>query len=284
MIEKKYYWLKLHRNFFKRHDIEIIESMPNGKDYVLFYLKLLVESIDHEGSLRFSETVPYNEEMLATITRTNVDIVRSAVSVFAKLGMMEQMDDGTLYMSHVNNMIGDETEWAKKKREYRIKQKENQLQIQDKLRTKKDNVRQELELEKDIEIDNTSPVKPLKDKYTESFKTFYDAYPRKEARGQALKAYNAARRKGIAAETILERLETYKARLDRDGTDRKYMRLPATFLNNLDDYECAEPVKPAAPPEREIDTVTVPPEIMAAILRSQQPVNKTGGDREPDER
>ena len=280
MIEKKYYWLKLHRNFFKRHDIEIIESMPNGKDYVLFYLKLLVESIDHEGSLRFSETVPYNEEMLATITRTNVDIVRSAVSVFAKLGMMEQMDDGTLYMSHVNNMIGDETEWAKKKREYRIKQKENQLQIQDKLRTKKDNVRQELELEKDIEIDNTSSATPPKPEQDESFKTFYDAYPRKEARGQALKAYNAAIRKGISAETILERLETYKARLDRDGTDRKYMRLPATFLHNLDDYEHPEPVKPAAPPEREIETVTVPPEIMAAILRSQQPVNKTGGDDE----
>ena len=107
-----------------------------------------------------------------------------------------------------------------------------------------------------------------------------DAYPRKEARGQALKAYKAARRKGITAETILERLDTYKARLDRDGTDRKYMRLPATFLHNLDDYEHPEPVKPTAPPEREIETVTVPPEIMAAILRSQQPVNKTGGDDE----
>lgn len=95
---KKYYWLKLKRDFFKRHDIEIIEGMPNGKDYVLFYLKLLVESIDHEGALRFSETLPYNEEMLATITRTNVDIVRSAVKIFYQLGMMDMMDDGTLYM------------------------------------------------------------------------------------------------------------------------------------------------------------------------------------------
>jgi hypothetical protein len=31
---KKYYWLKLQRDFFKRHDIQIIESMDNGKDYV----------------------------------------------------------------------------------------------------------------------------------------------------------------------------------------------------------------------------------------------------------
>ena len=93
---KKYFWLRLKRDFFKRHDIQIIEAMPNGKDYILFYLKLMLESVDHEGSLRFSETIPYNEEMLATITRTNVDIVRSAIKVFSGLNMMDLLDDGTL--------------------------------------------------------------------------------------------------------------------------------------------------------------------------------------------
>ena len=58
MAEQKYYWLKLKRDFFKRHDIRIIEAMPNGKDYILFYLKLLCESVDHEGNLRFSEQIP----------------------------------------------------------------------------------------------------------------------------------------------------------------------------------------------------------------------------------
>ena len=89
MADKKYYWLKLKRDFFKRHDIQIIESMPNGKDYVLFYLKLLVESIDHEGNLRFSDTIPYDEHMLSTITNTNIDIVRTALKMFEKLGTSE---------------------------------------------------------------------------------------------------------------------------------------------------------------------------------------------------
>ena len=83
MAEKKYYWLKLKRDFFKRHDIRIIEEMPNGKEYLLFYLKLLVESIDHEGELRFSDTIPYNEQMLSVVTNTNVDIVRSALKLFS---------------------------------------------------------------------------------------------------------------------------------------------------------------------------------------------------------
>lgn len=114
--DKRYYWLKLKRDFFKRHDIQIIEDMDNGKDYILFYLKLLCESVDHEGNLRFSKEIPYNDKMLATITRTNVDIVRTAVKIFTELGMMELLDDGTYYMNKVEEMIGSETYWAEKKR------------------------------------------------------------------------------------------------------------------------------------------------------------------------
>lgn len=121
---KKYYWLKLKRDFFKRHDIRIIEEMPNGKDYILFYLKLLLESIDHEGSLRFSDTIPYNESMLSVVTNTNIDIVRSAMKLFIDLNMMSVFDDQTIYMTEVDKLIGCETEWAKKKRLYREKMDE----------------------------------------------------------------------------------------------------------------------------------------------------------------
>lgn len=123
--DKKYYWLKLKRDFFKRHDIQIIEDMPNGKDYILFYLKLLCESVDHDGNLRFNDEIPYNEQMLATITRTNVDIVRSAVKVFSQLQMIDILDDGTYYMREVQKMLGSETYWAERKR----LQKQQQLQL-----------------------------------------------------------------------------------------------------------------------------------------------------------
>jgi predicted phage replisome organizer len=117
----KYYWLKLKRDFFKRHDIRIIEEMPNGKDYILFYLKLLLESIDHEGSLRFSDTIPYNEQMLSVVTHTNVDIVRNAMKLFIELNMMTVCDDQTIYMNEVEKLIGSETKWAEKKRLQRAK-------------------------------------------------------------------------------------------------------------------------------------------------------------------
>lgn len=122
---KRYYWLKLKADFFKRHDIRVIESMQNGKDYVLFLLKLMTESIHHEGNLRFSDTLPYNEEMLSAITNTNVDIVRSAMKIFVNLGMVEILDDETIYMTEVEKLIGSETQSTIRSRKSRAKQLEN---------------------------------------------------------------------------------------------------------------------------------------------------------------
>ena len=148
---KKYYWLKLKRDFFKRHDIRIVESMPNGKNYILFYLKLLLESIDHEGTLRFSDTIPYNEQMLSVVTNTNIDIVRSAMKLFIELNMMQVFDDQTIYMTEVDKLIGSETEWAKKKREYREK-KDNVPLLSSKCPTEKD-IDKDIDKDKEIESD-----------------------------------------------------------------------------------------------------------------------------------
>ena len=167
---KKYYWLKLKRDFFKRHDIRIIEEMPNGKDYILFYLKLLLESIDHEGMLRFSDAIPYNEQMLSVVTNTNVDIVRSAMKIFIELNMMDIFDDQTIYMSEVEKLIGSETEWAKKKRLQRSKE-DNVPKLSSKCPTEIDIEKEtdkEKEREEEIEFIPASPTpspKPTRHKY-----------------------------------------------------------------------------------------------------------------------
>ena len=167
--DKKFYWLKLKKDFFKRHDIRIIESMPDGKEYVLFYLKLLCESIDHNGMLRFSDDIPYSEDMLSAITNTDKQITYDALGIFHDFGMIDILEDGTFYLKQVENMTGCETEWAEKKRQFRDKKRTSQGQKEDKSRTmssdKKDNVRQEKEIEKEIEID----IKESKEKKRKRF-------------------------------------------------------------------------------------------------------------------
>lgn len=124
---ERYYWLKLKKDFFKRHDVKIIEGMENGKDYVLFYLKLLCESLDHNGNLRFSDTIPYNESMLASITGTNIDVVRSAMKVLVGLNLIEIFDDQTIFMREVEKMTGSETASTIRSRECRLRQNEARL-------------------------------------------------------------------------------------------------------------------------------------------------------------
>lgn len=150
----KFYWLKLKRDFFKRHDIRIIEEMPNGKDYILFYLKLLLESVDHEGSLRFSDTIPYNEQMLSVVTNTNIDIVRSAMKLFIELNMMSIYDDQTIYMNEVDKLIGSETRWAEKKRLQRAKG-DNVPELSSNCPTEKD-IEEETKKEKEFHSFNHS--------------------------------------------------------------------------------------------------------------------------------
>ncbi|MCE5221888.1 MAG: phage replisome organizer N-terminal domain-containing protein [Clostridium sp.] len=158
MTEKKYYWLKLQNNFFEKDEIKVIESRPNGEKHINFYLKLLLKSISTEGKLLFRDVIPYTPEMLASITNTDVDTVKVAIDLFLNLGLMERLDDGALFMIETQNMIGSETQWAVKKREYRKnldnKSKDNVLEVSETKNTLSDKSKSiEKEIDKDKEID-----------------------------------------------------------------------------------------------------------------------------------
>lgn len=120
-MEKKRYWLKLDKDFLKSSQIKVIKNMQNGKDYIFFYLSLLLESTETIGHLRFSESVPYTPEMLASVTDVNVDIVRSAMKLFSELGLLEVLEDGTIFMTEAPKMTGKESESAERVREYRMR-------------------------------------------------------------------------------------------------------------------------------------------------------------------
>ena len=93
MAEKKYYWLKLPRNFFGKHYIKILRAKENGELLVLFYMWMLTEAIDHEGRLRYSEDIPYDEEMLAEASGFALHIVTQAYQQFTKLQLVISESD-----------------------------------------------------------------------------------------------------------------------------------------------------------------------------------------------
>ena len=119
MTEKKFYFYKLKNDFFKRHDIRIIEKMPNGERIVLFYTKMIAESVGHEGSLRFSKAIPYTAEMLATVLYTDQDIVDQGIQTLLELELLIIDGSGTYILTKIAESIKHDTEAAEKKRDYR---------------------------------------------------------------------------------------------------------------------------------------------------------------------
>ena len=150
-MSKRYYWMKLQTDFFSSDDIKLILSQDNGTAYVIFWQKLLLKAITQTepGILRYKENIPYDNKILATITDTDIDIVRSAMKLFAELGMIQIMENGDIWIEHVNLLLGTETEYAAKKREYRTKKDKPQTL----LGQCPTEIELEIELEKDIEIE-----------------------------------------------------------------------------------------------------------------------------------
>lgn len=208
MSDKRYYWLKLQKDFFKRNDIQVVESMPNGKDYVLFYLKLLCEATSEEGRLRFSETIPYSPEMLSTITKTNVDIVRSAIKVFQELGMIDVLDDGTYYMTEVEKMIGSETKWAQYKRDK--KQEIGKIPIESKKSPIEKEIEKELETDKDIDKDKKESKKKK-----ETLSSVIENYTDNEELTQCLKEFVEMRKAGNKGMFTVSALKKNLGKLDK---------------------------------------------------------------------
>jgi hypothetical protein len=64
-----------------------------------------------------------------------------------------------------------------------------------------------------------------------SFDVFWSRYPKKEAKQDAIAAYKTVI-KTASPEDILKALDGYKTRIDREGTQQKYIKLPATFLRS----------------------------------------------------
>ena len=120
-MAKKYYWLKLKTDFYARPEIKLMLAEEQGAEMVVFYQRLLLMSLEYEGYLRYSETMPYNSRMLSVLTENTEEFVQNSLSIFFDLGVVEIQDDGTLYLPGIVDCVGSETEWAEKKRMQRTK-------------------------------------------------------------------------------------------------------------------------------------------------------------------
>ena len=128
---KKYYYLKLKDNFFDSDEMIILESQQDGYLYSNILLKLYLRSLKIEGRLAFSDLIPYDSQMLAALTRHQVGTVEKALKMFEALGLVEILDNGAIYMTNIQNFIGQSSNESDRKRIYRERILTEKTQIND---------------------------------------------------------------------------------------------------------------------------------------------------------
>ena len=153
---RKYYYLKLKENYFDEDAIVLLESMQDGILYSNILLKLYLKSLKNGGKLQLDENIPYTAQMIATITRQQVGTVERALQIFMKLGLVEPLPSGALYMSNIELLIGQSSTEGERKRRARLALQEQKALPKagvDKCPPyQADICPPEIELEKEIEI------------------------------------------------------------------------------------------------------------------------------------
>lgn len=153
---KKYYYLRLKDNFFDSDELKILESMKDGYLYSNILLKLYLRSLKNDGKLVVNDRIPYNAEMLASVTGHQIGTVKQALSIFKDLGLIDVLENGAIYMLDIQNFIGRGSSEADRKREYRQRietDRTNIRQISDKTPPE---IEIELEKESEIELDSSA--------------------------------------------------------------------------------------------------------------------------------
>lgn len=118
---KKYYYLKLKEDFFESDTMVLLESMKDGYLYSNILLKLYLRSLKDGGRLTLRGRIPYNPQMIASVTRHQLGTVEKALEIFQELDLIEILDNGTIYMLDVQNFVGQSSTEADRKREYRAR-------------------------------------------------------------------------------------------------------------------------------------------------------------------
>ena len=123
MAERKYYWIKLKKDFMNSDAVDFLMSQKNGAEYVVLYQMLCLMTVKTNGKLerQLNEVIiPYDAEKIQRDTKYfNIDTVRNALQLYIHLGLIYKDDNGCLSIADYENLVGVESGSAERMRRLR---------------------------------------------------------------------------------------------------------------------------------------------------------------------
>lgn len=94
-------WVKLSTDTLEDEKIQYLEGMPEGKMLFGLWIKLIITAgrCNQGGYLFVCDNVPYTEESLANKFREPQSMIRLALNIYSKLGMIETID-GVIHLTN----------------------------------------------------------------------------------------------------------------------------------------------------------------------------------------
>lgn len=123
MAERKFYWIKLKKDFMSSDAVDFLMSQKNGAEYVVLYQMLCLMTVKTNGKLerQLNEVIiPYDVEKIQRDTKYfNIDTVRTALNLYTNLGLIYKDDNGCLSIADYENLVGSESGSAERVRRFR---------------------------------------------------------------------------------------------------------------------------------------------------------------------
>lgn len=120
---KKFYWIKLKKDFMTGDIVDFLMSQRNGAQYVVLYQMLCLMCINTQGELsrKIGELIiPFDtDKIFRDCKYFSRDTITVALELFKKLGLIYEQDAGVLSITGFNNLVGYETDYAIQKRSQR---------------------------------------------------------------------------------------------------------------------------------------------------------------------
>lgn len=126
-------WIKITTDVFDDDKIRLIETMPEGDTLIVIWFKILALAgkQNQNGFLMMNDRIAYTDEMLATIFRRDLLVVRMALKVFEQFGMIEIVDNAILISNWEKHQNVDGMEKIRLQTKERVARHRERLKLSD---------------------------------------------------------------------------------------------------------------------------------------------------------
>lgn len=160
-MSKRYYWLKLQKDFFIQPKIKKLRKIAGGDTYTIIYLKMQLLSLNNGGKLFFDGIEESFSEEIALTIDEDPDNVKVTVQYLLSQGLIEPCSETEFLMTETQSLICSESESAER---VRASRKNKALQCNTNVTECNNNVQKcNTDIDIDIEIENRDRVRDKTD-------------------------------------------------------------------------------------------------------------------------